>query len=110
MRNDPPRSGMGSYQKIYETVRQIPLGAVATYGDVAREAGLPGHARMVGYALSAVEAEDVPWHRVINARGQISLTKGPAEEQRERLEAEGVTFDDRGRIDLSRFRWRPHRV
>ncbi|MDX1396235.1 MAG: MGMT family protein [Gemmatimonadota bacterium] len=95
-----------SYERIYEAVRLIPPGRVATYGQVAQVAGLGRHARMVGYALHACD-EDVPWHRVINARGEISARSDPFYEglQRERLEEEGVAFDDRGRIPLARFRW-----
>jgi methylated-DNA-protein-cysteine methyltransferase-like protein len=83
---------------------------VATYGQIAALAGLAGHARQVGYALSALEDDRVPWHRVINARGEISprgLTSDGRGEQRRRLEAEGVDFDERGRVSLARYRWRP---
>ena len=84
---------------------------MATYGQVARLANLPGHARLVGYALSALGEESrIPWHRVVNARGQISLRtcEGPAGIlQRLRLEREKVVFDGHGRIRLERFRWRP---
>jgi methylated-DNA-protein-cysteine methyltransferase-like protein len=103
-----------NYDRIYAVVRRIPEGRVATYGQVAAIAGLPGHARQVGYALhalSAEAAEDVPWHRVINARGEVSPRSEPGWEgfQRSRLEAEGVTFDARGRVDLGHFRWRDGR-
>jgi methylated-DNA-protein-cysteine methyltransferase related protein len=74
-------------------------------------AALPGHARLVGYALHALpEHTSVPWHRVVNARGGISVGRAhPGGEvvQRALLEAEGVTFEPNGRIDLRRFRWRP---
>ena len=72
-------------------------------------AGLAGHARQVGYALSALEDESVPWHRIINAKGEISprTWTDHHHEQRERLEAEGITFSDRGRNSLARFRWIP---
>ena len=98
------------YAKIYAVVRRIPRGRVATYGQVARLAGLPGHARQVGYALHAMATgKPVPWHRVINARGEISPRSfGEADAaQRHFLEAEGVRFDARGRVDLARFQWRP---
>jgi methylated-DNA-protein-cysteine methyltransferase-like protein len=98
-----------TYQRIYRIVRRIPRGRVATYGQVARLAGLAGHARQVGYALHALPDEsDVPWHRVINARGEISRRAEPGWEgmQRSLLEAEGICFDDRQRIALSRFAWR----
>ena len=98
-----------NYQRIYEVVRRIPAGRVATYGQVAQLAGLPGHARQVGYALHALRDEDVPWQRVINSRGEISLRRDPGPEglQRAMLEAEGIAFDLRGRVDLKRFRWHP---
>jgi methylated-DNA-protein-cysteine methyltransferase-like protein len=83
---------------------------VATYGQIATMAGLDGHARQVGYALHALpERSDVPWHRVVNARGEISpRSAGDSHElQRMLLEAEGVKMDLRGRIDLERFRWKP---
>jgi methylated-DNA-protein-cysteine methyltransferase-like protein len=86
---------------------------VATYGQVARLAGLSGQARLVGYALSALpERSGVPWHRVVNASGGISLRRdgGPeAAIQRHLLEREGVRFDARDAIPLAAFRWRPLR-
>lgn len=84
---------------------------MATYGQIARLANLPGHARLVGYALSALdERSRIPWHRVVNARGQISLRTDDSPAgilQRLRLEREKVVFDAQGRIRLLRFRWRP---
>ncbi|MEN8376840.1 MAG: methylated-DNA--[protein]-cysteine S-methyltransferase [Gemmatimonadota bacterium] len=101
----------GGYAAIYAVVREIPPGRVATYGQIAALAGRPGAARQVGYALAALRAEaDVPWHRVINVRGEVSERRGgTAYEhiQRDVLVAEGVEFDERGRIDLARFRWDP---
>jgi methylated-DNA-protein-cysteine methyltransferase-like protein len=95
-----------SYQRFYEIVRQIPEGRVATYGQIATLAGLPGQARQVGYAMHAItEEDDLPWWRVINAQGKISLRMG-AELQRSMLESEGVVFDHQGRVDLDRFQWR----
>lgn len=99
-----------AYRRIYEVVARVPRGCVVTYGQVAALAGLPGHARQVGYALAALPPEsDLPWHRVINARGEVSRRADPGPEplQRAMLEAEGVRFDDRGRTSLRRFRWRP---
>jgi methylated-DNA-protein-cysteine methyltransferase related protein len=98
------------YERIYAAVRRIPYGAVATYGDVAAAAGLAGHARLVGYALHALPSSTtVPWHRVINARGRISLRRGVAGgdlAQRFLLEAEGVVFDASGcvRLEVCRAR------
>lgn len=99
------------YPRIYDVVRRIPEGRVANYGQVAALAGLPGHARQVGYALHALPdalAEQVPWQRVINAKGEISPRSEPGREglQRAILESEGIEFDDAGRVDLKRFRWR----
>jgi methylated-DNA-protein-cysteine methyltransferase related protein len=90
---------------IHVHVRKIPAGRVATYGAIARRAGLRS-ARIVGAALAGVPAEQaVPWHRVINASGRISLTGRAGTLQRKLLEAEGVRFDARGRIDLDAFGW-----
>lgn len=97
-----------TYLKIYHTVRQVPRGRVSTYGQIARAAGLPGHARLVGYALHTLSGDsDVPWHRVINARGEISRLPDPDASwlQRQLLESEGVQFDESGRIDLQQFSW-----
>jgi methylated-DNA-protein-cysteine methyltransferase-like protein len=103
--------GAGNYAKIYAAVRRVPLGRVATYGQIARIAGLPGHARQVGYALHALtSATAVPWQRVVNAAGAISLRPATGGfTQRLLLEREGVTFDARGRISLRRFGWRTRR-
>ncbi len=92
-------------------VRQIPRGRVATYGQVAALAGMPGQARQVGYALHALpDDEAVPWHRVINAQGRVSTRSEPFEEsiQRQLLEREGLRFDAAGRTDLAQYRWQPH--
>ena len=96
-----------TYQRIYAVVRRIPEGRVATYGQVAAEAGLPGHARQVGYALHALNDKTVPWHRVINAQGRVSARAEPGWEgyQRHLLEEEGIEFNDRGAVDLKRYRW-----
>lgn len=101
---------MSTYQDIYLVVREIPVGRVATYGQIARLIGRPRHARQVGYALAATpDGLDIPWHRVINARGEISRRSKPGydELQRMLLEDEGVAFDERGRICLPRFQWQP---
>ena len=100
-----------SYRRIYLVVARIPRGRVAPYGQVARLAGLPGRARLVGYALAAIpDGSRLPWHRVVNARGQVSprADGGPWDRiQRMRLEQERVRFDGRGAIALAVFRWRP---
>lgn len=94
-----------TYAQIFAVVRRIPPGFVATYGQIAALAGRPRAARLVGYALHRAPGA-LPWHRVLNARGRISLpadsTSGMA--QRRRLEAEGVVFMG-GRIDLARYQW-----
>lgn len=102
------RGASGNYRRIYAVVRRIPEGRVATYGQVAALAGLPGHARQVGYALHALDDDEVPWHRVINAQGKVSPRSTPGWEgfQRHLLEEEGVVFTAGGRVDLSQFRWR----
>ncbi|HPY40501.1 MAG TPA: MGMT family protein [Thiolinea sp.] len=98
--------------RIYEVVKQIPEGSVATYGDIANLTGLPRHARLVGYSLNALpESSDVPWYRVVNSQGQLSVAKlshASAAEQRERLLAEGVEFTAQGRVALKKCRWQPH--
>lgn len=97
-----------TYERIYSVVRQIPKGRVATYGQIARLAGLGVHARQVGYALNAMpDGLDVPWHRVINARGGISKRSIPVYEQiqQELLVQEGIIFGADGRVSLLRYQW-----
>ncbi len=93
------------YERIYDVVRQVPRGKVATYGSIARAVGTPRGARQVGYAMAALGRGaprlEVPWHRIVNARGESSI----GEEQVARLRAEGVVFGADGRIDLARFGW-----
>ena len=101
-----------TYARIYAVVRRIPRGRVSTYGQVAELAGLPGHARQVGYALHALPSgTTLPWHRVINARGEVSCRRvpGPELSQRILLEREGIRFDARSRVDLRACGWRPKR-
>ena len=96
------------HARIHRTVARIPRGRVATYGQIALLAGLPGQARLVGYALHALpDFTPVPWQRVINARGEISTRGSHAARQRRLLEREGILFDAGGRIALERFQWRP---
>ena len=96
------------YHRIYRVVRHIPKGRVATYGIVARLAGRPGAARTVGWALSALpEENDVPWWRVINAAGRISLSSHDhsAVLQRALLLREGVRFAPGGAVNLGTYGW-----
>jgi methylated-DNA-protein-cysteine methyltransferase-like protein len=99
-----------SYDRIYAIVRKIPRGRVTTYGTVARLARLDGQARLVGYALSALrDGTGVPWHRVINAQGRLSLERAASSAgltQLLRLAREGVRADAAGRISLAKFGWR----
>lgn len=97
-------------QRILATVDAIPPGSVATYGLVAREAGLPRHARLVGKVLSTLAAgTKLPWWRVVSASGAIAPRGdgGAVTEQRRRLEREGVAFRASGRVDLAAHLWRP---
>ena len=101
--------GPGFHAQVWALVRQVPRGRVATYGQIATLLGSPRVARHVGWAMSAALRADepVPWHRIINSRGQISHRGevGRGSHQRELLEREGVVFDDRDRIDLDEYRW-----
>ena len=99
----------GQYNQIYDIVREIPPGRVATYGQIADLAGIPGQPRRIGYALSALPPDsNVPWHRVINAKGEISLRTAGGHEslQKKLLKQEGIRFDRNGRVSLDLFRWR----
>lgn len=99
---------MNSYDKIYEVVRQIPPGKVATYGQIADLAGLPRQARLVGYALhNTPKDSDIPWQRVINAKGEISIYGDDQwiDYHRSILESEGIIFNDKGKISLKMFQW-----
>ena len=97
-----------SHPAILKTVRRIPRGRVATYGLVAQVAGFAKQARLVGYALRHAD-DEVPWHRVVNAQGTISNRADPGSIplQRALLEAEGVDFDWKGKLDLKRYLWKP---
>ena len=98
--------GAPVYERIYALVRQIPRGQVATYGQVAAIVG-GCTARMVGYAMAALPDDDVPWQRVINRQGRVSpRSSGHGSAfQRQMLEAEGVAFDDEGRVDFDKVGW-----
>lgn len=101
------------YQRIYRVIARIPRGRVATYGQIAALAGIPGKPRQVGYALRIMPEDDrTPWHRVVNAKGQIShrSPSGMVDVQRQLLEREGIRFDERDRISLARLQWSPKRT
>ncbi len=98
------------FDRVYAVVRQIPRGKVASYGQIAALLGYPQAARTVGWALNALrgsEVADVPWQRVINSAGRISISRADlsADLQRALLEEEGVAFDARGYVDWRRFGW-----
>jgi methylated-DNA-protein-cysteine methyltransferase-like protein len=107
-----PKRISDSHARIFAAVKRIPRGRVSTYGAIARVAGLPRQARLVGYALHRLGGStSVPWHRVINAAGRISLgdANGAATTQRLRLIAEGVAVGPGGRVSLARYGWPPKR-
>ncbi len=100
----------GIAEQVWQVIALIPKGRVATYGQVAELAGLPGGARRVGHLLSQLPpGSRIPWHRVINASGGISLPEhsGGFARQQRLLKKEGVAFNTSGRISLRRFRWQP---
>ena len=108
LQTDPHR-GNDATAAICAVIRRIPKGWVATYGQVAAMAGLPRRARLVGHVLQQLDpATDIPWHRVVNAKGEVSYTlsrHGSDAFQQRLLEEEGVEFDNRNRFNLERFRW-----
>lgn len=99
-----------TYSKLFRVIRRIPRGKVATYGQIARLAGFPNQPRLTGYALHALRDDNektVPWWRVINAKGEISLGDESGRElQQGILESEGVLFSLRGKVDLKKFGWK----
>jgi methylated-DNA-protein-cysteine methyltransferase-like protein len=104
-----PHQGDKAAVAICAVIRRIPKGWVATYGQVAAMAGLPRRARLVGHVLRNLDpATKIPWHRVVNAKGEVSYTlarNGSDAFQQRLLEAEGIEFDGRNRFNLERFRW-----
>ncbi len=98
----------GFFERVYRVVRRIPSGRVLAYGDVARMLEHPHAARTVGWALGSLpEGSGVPWQRVINSEGRVSTShqEDGVNLQRALLEAEGVEFDESGRVDWERFGW-----
>ena len=97
----------GAAERVWQVVASIPLGRVATYGQVAALAGLPGGARHVGRVLAALpRGGKLPWHRVVNAAGRVSLPGDAGRRQRRLLREEGVALAA-GRVDFGRYRWTP---
>jgi methylated-DNA-protein-cysteine methyltransferase-like protein len=98
------------YTNVYKITSQIPRGKVTSYGRIAAILGSPRAARAVGYALNSLKKDSldtIPWQRVINSQGMISI-KGDqirASLQREILENEGIEFDKNDRIDWKKFGW-----
>jgi methylated-DNA-protein-cysteine methyltransferase-like protein len=103
----------GFFEKVYRIARQVPSGRVTSYGSIARLLGEPRAARTVGWALHSLPTgSDVPWHRVISARGAVSprLSRPVADLQRALLEDEGVEFGEDGCVDWNRFGWEEPRL
>lgn len=102
--------GMPRYEEVWKVIRKIPRGKVATYGQIAKIAGWEGMARFVGYALHASSpTRNVPWQRVVNAKGRISVRGPHARIQRRMLESEGIQFSSAGKINLQEFGWKKGR-
>jgi len=97
------------YDRVVKFIKSIPAGKVATYGQIAEYAGNPRAAREVAYILhSSSEKEDLPWQRVINSKGHISMKPGHGYELQKRLlEDEGIVFDKEDRVDFDEFLWQP---
>ena len=101
---------MNTFEKIYEVVKSIPKGKVATYGQVAILAGNPRWARVVGYALhNNPDPTSIPCHRVVNREGKVAevYAFGGGYVQRQLLESEGIVFEPDGRIDLKKYGIKP---
>ena len=100
-------ANMTMESRILAAIRKIPRGRVATYGQIATLSGMDGQPRLVGYALHALpNGSGVPWHRVINATGRISLPGPTGRHQRKLLETEGIEFSAANRIDLRKYQWK----
>ncbi|WP_413734850.1 MGMT family protein [Sodalis sp. RH21] len=94
-------------QRVFQIIDAIPYGHVTTYGEVARLAGSPRAARQVGGILSRLpQGSRLPWHRVVNRQGRISLPGDGFVRQKTALEAEGIEVDNQGQTELARYRWR----
>jgi len=110
MATKKPAPLSATHRRIHDVVRRIPRGRVATYGQIAELARLPRQPRLVGYVMNALPPDtDVPWHRVINSKGEVSARGdglGGDQIQAQLLAREGVRFVD-GKISLERYRWQP---
>ncbi|SDJ81017.1 MGMT family protein [Microbulbifer yueqingensis] len=107
MGKKPQNRDNDAISRICRVLAEVPPGRVITYGDLAEMAGFPRAARLAGQLLRRLpEESSLPWHRVVNASGRISLPEPGAGQQRERLEREGVVFIG-GRLDLGQYRWQP---
>jgi methylated-DNA-protein-cysteine methyltransferase-like protein len=95
--------------KVYEIVKQIPVGRVMTYGQIADILGEGYTARTIGYVMHAADTQNVPWQRVINSQGACSTGRMtiPINLQQKMLEDEGVRFNEKGKCDLNEYRWFP---
>ncbi|OEF25665.1 MGMT family protein [Vibrio rumoiensis] len=96
------------HTQIFTVIHQIPKGKISTYGSIAKMAGYPGYARHVGKALGHLpEDSTLPWHRVVNSQGRISLKGNDLTRQRGKLLNEGIEVSELGRISLKRYLWHP---
>ena len=107
--NDPTiTENMSHEEKIWQVVHKIPKGNVASYGLIAKLAGLPGYARYVGYSLKRLPVQTkLPWHRVVNSKGSISFKQGTEKylKQKSLLEKEGVAFS-KGKFSMEKYEWK----
>lgn len=107
MAENTQTGGNDATTRICSVLAAVPRGRVITYGDLAEMAGYPRAARLAGQALRKLpRGTKLPWHRVINAQGRISLPEPGAQRQREKLENEGIILV-KGRVDMRKYRWRP---
>ena len=107
--NNEPANEKKYRERVYEIVREIPVGKVMTYGQIAEILGVGYTPRTVGYVMHAADTENIPWQRVINSQGACSTGKMtmPVNLQQKMLEDEGVKFDAKGRCDLKIYLWSP---
>ena len=107
--NNEPVNEQKYRQRVYEIVKQIPVGRVMTYGQIAEILGEGYTPRTVGFVMHAADTENDPWQRVINSQGACSTGKMtmPVNLQQKMLEDEGVMFNEKGRCDLKVYGWSP---